>query len=151
MRRVALMAVLLCAVASLYAQVPQAAPRAAAFELPFSQLKWMSPSKTDSSVQFATLRVASASGATQVLWRFPPAFKGPCEWHAASQSVVVIQGSVVVGRAGSQGTTLGVGGFAFMPRNARFQLTIGSDPTIVLSTLDGRLDFHPVSDTECRG
>jgi quercetin dioxygenase-like cupin family protein len=133
---------------TLSAQSQQAVPRVGAFEVPFDQVKWISATK-DSSVQLATLRVDSASGATQVIWRFRPGLKGPCEWHAANQSVVVIQGSIVVTRSGSKGTTLGVGGFAFVPQNVRFRLTIGSEPTMVLSTLDGHLDNHRVNDVEC--
>jgi quercetin dioxygenase-like cupin family protein len=134
---------------TLSAQAPQAVPRAAAFEVPFTQLTWVNAMK-DSSVQVATLRVDSTSGATQVLWRFRPGLQGPCEWHAANQTVVVIQGSIVVARPGST-STLGVGGFAFMPSNARFRLTIGAEPTMVLSTLDGRLDNHRVNNAECAG
>ncbi len=116
-----------------------------------SNVTWLSPSKTDSSAQFATLRIDSLSGATQSLWRFRPNLKGPCEWHAADQSIVVVQGSVTVRRSGMNGEALGVGGFAFMPKNARFQLAVGPVPTIVFSTLNGRLDFHGVADAECAG
>jgi hypothetical protein len=150
MKRVALTALVVCAGSSL-AQSPQGSPRTPALEIPFSQLKWTSPPGTDSSAQFAMLRVDSASGSTQLLWRFRRPVKGPCEWHAASQSIVVIQGSVVVQRNGAEGSALGVGGFAFIPRNTRFQLSVLTEPTMILSTLDGRLDMNAVGAAECRG
>jgi quercetin dioxygenase-like cupin family protein len=149
MQRSALAAFMLAAAVSLSAQTPQSSAAPRPFETELAKVTWTSPSKADSSVQFAILRADSVSGATQVLWRFRPNVKGPCEWHAATQSIVVVQGSVTVQRAGTSATTLGIGGFAFMPKNTRFQLTVGSAPTIVFATLEGRLDFHPVSASEC--
>ena len=149
MQRMALATLMLVSTASLPAQTLQGSSATAAFEIDLAKIKWTSPSKTDSSAQFAILRADSISGATQLVWRFRPDVKGPCEWHAANQSIVVIQGSVMVQRPGSSGSTLGVGGFGFMPKNTRFQLTVGSAPTIVFATMEGRLDFHPVSNSEC--
>jgi hypothetical protein len=149
MQRSVLAALMLMTVASLSAQTPQGSAAAVPFEIELAKVTWTSPSKADSSAQFAILRTDSISGATQVLWRFRPNVKGPCEWHAANQSIVVVQGSVTVQRAGTNGSTLSGGGFAFMPKNTRFQLTVGSAPTIVFATLEGRLDFHPASSSEC--
>lgn len=151
MKRIALAALMVTTAAPLAAQQPQGASSATAFEVDLAKVRWTSPSKADSSAQYAILRIDSNSGATQLLWRFRPNVKGPCEWHGANQSIVVVQGSVVVRRAGTDGATLGIGGFAFMPKTTRFQLTVGSEPTIVFSTLDGRNDFNVVADSECTG
>jgi hypothetical protein len=129
----------------------QATSRGGVFEIPFAQLQWVSPSKKDSSAQFATLRVDSATGATQVLWRFRPGATGPCEWHAANQSIVIMNGSIVLTRPGSAVTRLEAGGFAYLPQNSRFRLTVGPEPTLVLTTLDGHLDMHVAAAAECRG
>ena len=144
-----LAALVLATAASLSAQTPQGSAAPRPFETHLAKLTWTIPPKADSSVQFAILRADSVSGATQMLWRFRPNVKGPCEWHASNQSIVVVQGSVTVKRAGMNGTTLGVGGFAFMQKNTRFQLRVGSAPTIVFATLEGRPDLNPVGASEC--
>lgn len=151
MRLLTLAALMVARAAPLAAQQPQGASPAAAFEVDLANARWTNPSKADSSAQYAILRSDSISGTTQLLWRFRPNAKGPCEWHGANQSIVVVQGSVVVRRVGMDGATLGVGGFAFMPRTTRFQLTVGSEPTIIMSTLDGRPDFNVAPDSECTG
>jgi uncharacterized RmlC-like cupin family protein len=105
----------------------------------------------ETPVRISILHVDSISGATQMLFRIPANATSPCHWHTASESNMVVQGSVEMRHAdATKASTLGVGGFSFVPKSMPHQLTTGPTLTIIFSALDGQFDFHAVSDAQCR-
>jgi uncharacterized RmlC-like cupin family protein len=125
--------------------------RAQAFEVGVAKIHWTALSPMDTAVRYAILRVDSVSGATQMLYRFPPSTTLPCHWHTASQGTMVLQGSLTWRRPGlTEGATLGVGGYTYVPAGMPFQLTTGPTVTIVMASLDGALDTHVVKPDQCR-
>jgi hypothetical protein len=116
------------------------------FAIDLANVKWTS---LDNAAQYSILQVDPISGATQMLWRLAANAKSPCHWHSASESNVVVQGSVVMQHLGMPDSTLGVGGFSFVPKAMKHKLSTGPTTTIVFSSLGGRFDFHPVDDSQC--
>ena len=121
-----------------------------AFEVELAKVKWTNFGPKDSNVRYSILQVDSVSGATQMFWQLPPNATSPCHWHAASESNVVVQGSITMRHGPSAApVSLGVGGFGYVPRRKPHQLTTGPSTTIVFSSLDGPFDFHAVDQAQC--
>jgi hypothetical protein len=124
---------------------------AQAVEIDFSRFKWRSLSPKDTASRYAILHVDSISGATQMVYSLPSNTTWPCHWHSASQGSVVAQGSEKVERAGvSEGATLGIGGYSFVPSRMPFRLRTGRTWTIVLASLDGPFDIRIAPDEQCQ-
>lgn len=155
MPRIAVVSLMLLLGAPVLAQKAQRAaqPPAArhrAFEVDPAKVKWTNFSARDTTVRYSILHVDSASGATQMLFRLPPNSTSPCHWHTASESNMVVQGSIAMRHAGAvDSVRLGVGGFSYVPERMPHQLRTGPTLTIVFSSLDGRFDFHAVSEAQC--
>ena len=151
MTRFILVVLMLTPHAALLSQNPQPPARHPAFEIDFANVKWTKFPGVETPVRISILYVDSISGATQMLFRIPANATAPCHWHTATESNMVVQGSVVMRHAGATAaSTLGVGGFSFVPKRMPHQLTTGPTLTIIFSALDGRFDFHAVSDAQCR-
>jgi uncharacterized RmlC-like cupin family protein len=85
------------------------------------------------------------------LFRLPPNDTSPCHWHTATESNIIVQGSAGMRHSGmASRASLSVGGFSFVPKRVRHQNSTGSATTLVFSSLDGRFDFHPVEEAQCR-
>ena len=123
---------------------------AQAVEIDFSRVQWKNLSPRDTAVRFAVLHADSTTGATQMLYQFPPNMTSPCHWHTAAQGTLVLEGSLNVRHRGtSAGAALAIGGYSFVPARTPFQVSTGPTPTIVIASLDGPFDIHPVADEEC--
>ena len=152
MTRIILFVLMLVPRAASLGQDARPPARHPAFEIDFANVKWTKfPGVEETTVRISILYVDSISGATQMLFRIPPNATSPCHWHTASESNMVVQGSVVMRHAGAtNASTLGVGGFSFVPKSMPHQLITGPTLTIIFSALDGRFDFHAVGDDQCR-
>lgn len=124
--------------------------RAQAVEIDYSGIRWSSLSPKDTATRFAILHVDSVSGATQMAYSLAPNSTSPCHWHSASQGSVVAQGAETVTHAGTNGVTLGVGSYSFVPAYTPFRVSTGSSRTIVLVTLDGPFDVNVAPDERCK-
>ena len=118
-------------------------------EVDFDHVQWVALNKTEPKVYTATLKVDESTGATQMLWKFPPNAVGPCHWHTSNESNVVVKGSITMRHMGTAGATLGIGGFSYVPKKMNHQLTTGSTETVVFSSLDGRFDLNIVDASGC--
>jgi uncharacterized RmlC-like cupin family protein len=128
-----------------------AAGAARAFEIEFTKVAWTHFPTKDSPVFISILHVDSTSGTTHMLFRLPPNDTSPCHWHTAGESNVIVQGSAGMRHSGMAGrASLSVGGFSFVPKRVGHQINTGSATTLVFSSLDGRFDFHPVEEAQCR-
>ena len=79
-------------------------------EVDFDHVQWVALNQTEPKVYTATLKVDESTGATQMLWKFPPNAVGPCHWHTSNESNVVVKGSITMRHMGAAGATLGIGG-----------------------------------------
>lgn len=149
MRSLTIVVLMLILTVPLSAQSEHSAPDSAAFEIDFAKVKWENLLPNDSTVQLSKLHVDPITGATQMIWRLPPSSKSPCHRHIASESNVVVQGSLMMRHKGAPPASLGVGGFGFVPKSMPHQLITGPTPTIVFSSLDGPFTFEPVPDSLC--
>ena len=139
----------LCLAAALLCQGGRTA-NAQAVEVDFSKVEWKNLSPKDTVVRFAVLHADSISGATQMLYRFPPNMTSPCHWHSATQGTLVIQGSLKVRHRGmSDSVALGIGGYSFVPARMPFQVTTGPTVTVIAASLDGPFDIHAVGADQC--
>jgi quercetin dioxygenase-like cupin family protein len=118
-------------------------------EVDFDHVQWVALNQTEPKVYTATLKVDESTGATQMLWKFPPNAIGPCHWHSSNESNIVVKGSITMRHMGTAGGTLGVGGFSYVPKKMNHQLTTGPTETVVFSSLDGRFDLNIVSPSAC--
>lgn len=121
----------------------------ASIEVEFDHVQWVALTKTEPKVYTATLKVDESTGATQMLWKFPPNAVGPCHWHTSNESNVVVKGSITMKHMGTAGATLGVGGFSYVPKKMNHQLTVGPTETVVFSSLDGKFDLNIVDASAC--
>ena len=129
--------------------VGQAQTQASSIEVDFDHIQWVALTKTDPKVYTATLKIDDSTGATQMLWKFPANAVGPCHWHTANESNVVVKGSITMRHMGAAGATLGIGGFSYVPKKMNHQLTTGPTETVVFSSLDGRFDLNIVDASAC--
>ena len=127
----------------------QAQAQLPSIEIAFDNIQWVALRNTEPKVYTSTLKVDDSTGATQMLWKFPPNAVGPCHWHTANESNVVVKGSITMRHMGTAGATLGVGGFSYVPKKMNHQLTTGPTETVVFSTLDGRFDLNIVDASAC--
>ena len=118
-------------------------------EVDFDHVQWVALNQTEPKVYTATLKVDESTGATQMLWKFPPNAIGPCHWHSSNESNIVVKGSITMRHMGTAGGRLGVGGFSYVPKKMNHQLTTGPTETVVFSSLDGRFDLNIVSPSAC--
>lgn len=118
-------------------------------EVDFDHIEWVALTKTDPKVYTATLKIDESTGATQMLWKFSANAVGPCHWHTANESNVVVKGSITMRHMGTAGVTLGIGGFSYVPKKMNHQLTTGPTETVVFSSLDGRFDLNIVDASAC--
>ena len=118
-------------------------------EVDFDHVQWVALNQTEPKVYTATLKVDESTGATQMLWKFPPNAVGPCHWHSSNESNVVVKGSITMRHMGTDGATLGIGGFSYVPKKMNHQLTTGPAETVVFSSLDGRFDLNIVAASAC--
>ena len=129
--------------------VGQAQTQASGIEVDFDHIQWVALPKTDPKVYTATLKIDDSTGATQMLWKFPANAVGPCHWHTANESNVVVKGSITMRHMGTAGASLGIGGFSYVPKKMNHQLTTGPTETVVFSSLDGRFALNIVDASAC--
>ena len=88
------------------AQPAQQAQTTPSIEVDFDHVQLVALTKTEPKVYTATLKVDESTGATQMLWKFPPNAVGPCHWHTSNESNVVVKGSITMKHMCTAGATL---------------------------------------------
>ena len=95
------------------------------------------------------LRKDAASGATELLARYPSGYVVPWHWHTANERLVVLEGRFRIESSEHQ-VELGQGGFVFQPGRNVHQVSCVSGPCMYYAHWDGPWDINYVEPEEPR-
>ena len=94
-------------------------------------------------IQVAAVRTDARTRVRQLLVRVPPNGALPSHWHSVDETQVVVRGTVRVRDGTGRVTTLGPGGFSFLPAGEPHALTAGpGEEALLLITASGEWDIR---------
>ena len=103
-----------------------------------SSAKWSHDAGDPPGSESVVLREDPATGATELLARYPPGHVFNPHWHSANERVLLLEGKMSV-----NGTTLDPGGYAFLPAKEVQRMACTSSTRCTFYVYwDARLDFH---------
>jgi quercetin dioxygenase-like cupin family protein len=103
-----------------------------------SSAKWSHEAGDPPGSESVVLREDAATGATELLVRYPAGHVFHPHWHNANERVLLLEGKMSV-----NGTTLDSGGYAFLPAKEVQRIAcISSTRCTFYVYWDAKLDFH---------
>jgi quercetin dioxygenase-like cupin family protein len=107
--------------------------------------KWTHDKGDTPGAENVFLRQDPATGAMELLVRFPAGHVFAPHWHSVNERIVVLEGKLSVKLGDAPQSTLDEGGFAFLPANEVQRLACTSKTRCTFYIYwDGKLDSHKV-------
>ena len=107
-----------------------------------AEVKWSHEAGDPPGLESVTLRQDTATGALELLARYPPGHVFAPHWHSVNERIILLGGRLSL-RQGRQERFLEPGGFAFLPaREAQRMSCVSKTSCTFYVAWDGKLDFN---------
>ncbi len=105
--------------------------------------RWSREQGDPPGVESVTLREDSATGAMELLARYPAGHLFAPHWHSSNERMVVLEGRMSLRNNGNE-QFLDAGGYAFLPAKEVQRMACVSKTRCTFYVFwDGKLDFNP--------
>jgi quercetin dioxygenase-like cupin family protein len=113
-----------------------------AFIANLAEVKWSHGAGDPRGSESVTLREDTATGALELLARYPPGHVFAPHWHSVNERIILLEGRLSLRQADRE-RFLDPGGFAYLPsREVQRMSCVSKTPCTFYVAWDGKLDFH---------
>jgi quercetin dioxygenase-like cupin family protein len=107
--------------------------------------KWTHDKGDPPGSESVLLREDAATGAMELLVRYPAGHKFDPHWHSANERILLLEGKMSV-KVGDRETVLEPGGYAFLPaKEIQHLACVSASRCTFYVYWDGKLDNHKVN------
>ncbi len=105
--------------------------------------KWSREQGDPPGAESVTLREDAATGAMELLARYPAGHVFSPHWHSTNERMIVLEGRISIRNDGRE-TQLGPGGYAYLPaKEVQRMACVSTTRCTFYVYWDGKLDFNP--------